>query len=472
MRFTVLLVAGLVGAQFAAWAQPQPPGPPPAPGDTVTITRAEFEEWKATVKKLQETVQQLQAQVGQPAAPAPAGIAPPGAPPPPSGPGAAGAPPPPPPSEPAAAPTAVAAPGGPPSGAPAPPGSAAAPKEEAAAGRHYLSLPDISLVVQSVGVLSTDQRDANRNRVFEREAEIGIQGWVYPNVKADCFITMDPSQGEAANVEEAYLTYLGLKPGLNLQVGRKHVPFDRQNLLHNHSWLYINPPKVLTNLVATESLEGDGLNLSYVLPTRGNFFAQLDLGTWTADPPVLPSDVTTPPALMVGPGANFSDKFSTARLWTSSALSSTSELEVGGSYAQGPTAGLVNMGDGTAALSGVDVTYRHFGEGTARLLLRGEEVWRRETVDGMGTTASGYYLFGNLRNDKYASWGLLYDWSEFPQAPTLHESALSLIYTKQLSEQYYLRLEGTHGSRPGDANYNEMQLQWCWGVGPHTHNLE
>ena len=176
--------------------------------------------------------------------------------------------------------------------------------------------------------------------------------------------------------------------------------------------------------------------------------------------------------MMVGPGANFSDKFSTARLWVSRAASEHSELELGGSSAQGPAAGLANAGDGTARLTGADVTYRKFGEGTKRLLLRGEYVARRETVDGMGSTAKGYYLFGNLRNDKYASLGALYDWSEFPQAPNLHETALSLIYTKQFSEQYYLRLQGTHGSRPGDGNYNEMQLQWCWGVGPHTHNLE
>ncbi|MEI6501844.1 MAG: hypothetical protein WCP21_12555, partial [Armatimonadota bacterium] len=91
---------------------------------------------------------------------------------------------------------------------------------------------------------------------------------------------------------------------------------------------------------------------------------------------------------------------------------------------------------------------------------------------GSNRTATGYYLFGNLRRDKYSSWGALYDWSEFPQAPNLHESATSLIYTKQFSEQYYIRLQGTHGSRPGDGSYDEAWLQWVWGVGPHTHNLE
>jgi hypothetical protein len=47
-----------------------------------------------------------------------------------------------------------------------------------------------------------------------------------------------------------------------------------------------------------------------------------------------------------------------------------------------------------------------------------------------------------------------------------------LIFTHQFNEQYYLRLQGTHGSRPGDEAYSELWAQWTWGVGPHTHNLE
>jgi hypothetical protein len=134
--------------------------------------------------------------------------------------------------------------------------------------------------------------------------------------------------------------------------------------------------------------------------------------------------------------------------------------------------GFALTGDGHARLSGVDFTYRHYGEGARRLLLRGEGVWRHESVGGQGSTACGYYLFGNCRPTKYSSLGALWDWSEFPQAPDRHEWAISLIGTKQLSEQYYLRLQGTHGSRPGEGAYNEASLQWVWGVGPHTHNLE
>jgi len=346
---------------------------------------------------------------------------------------------------------------------------AAAPAAPPPTGGRYLSLPDISLIVQAKGLASSDTRDDARNRIRLSEAEIGIQGYVYPNVKADAFLTTSPEENSPMGVEEAYLTYLGLRKDLNLYLGEKHVAFGRTNLLHNHSWLYVRPPLVLRNLVAEESLAGEGVGASYLLPTKGDLFAQLDLGTWTGSGP---GEATELPDILAGPGAGFSDRFNTARLWASHPVGESNELEVGGSYARGPAEGYATEGSGHATLSGMDLTYRHFGEGDSRLLLRGESVWRREANDLVGSTAKGYYLFGNYRPDKYRSLGLLYDWSEFPQAPDQHESALSLILTKQFSEQYYLRLQAVHGNRPGSSSYNELWLQWVWGVGPHTHNLE
>lgn len=439
MRLRLILVCCLLAAQLAAHAQT--PTPSPA-AETVTISRAEFDALKAAVEKLQQELQQLRGQGAPPTAAAPTPVA------------DEEAPPEAPPAE--VSPGANAEPSGPDSGS------------SASAG-HALSLPDISVIVQAKGKLSTDTRDDRRNRVRLSEAELAIQGYVYPNVKADAFIAMSPEEDESAQVEEAYLSYLSLRDGLTGYVGRRHVAFGRTNLVHCHSWLYAHQPLVLRNLVAEESLTGEGLAFSYLLPTSDKYFAQLEVGAYTGEGPGESADL---PDIVAGPGAGFDDRFYTGRLWASHALSDRSELEVGGSYAQGPAAGYALSGDGTAHLSGLDVSYRHFGEGSSRLLLRGEQIWRRETVGSDSSTARGYYLFGNLRHNRYSSWGALYDWSEFPQAPDLHESAFSLIYTRQMSEQYYLRLQGTHGSRPGDGSYDEAWLQWVWGVGPHTHNLE
>jgi len=422
----VLLWMTVGGAVATLAATLDPPDPDatelaPPPAETVAVPREEWEALKAEVASLRRELEAVQS-------------------------GSA--------TQPEAAEGQVAVP-------PAP--------QPVATGGRYLSLPDISLVVQAKGLASSDTRDERRSRIRLSEAEIGIQGYVYPSVKADAFIAMSPEEGAPAQVEEAYLTYLGLRKGLNLYLGKKHVVFGRTNLLHNHSWLYVRPPLVLRNLVAEESLAGEGVGASYLLPTKGDLFAQLDLGTWTGEGP---GEAPALPEVLAGPGAGFSDRFNTARLWLGHPVGENSELELGASYARGPAEGFANAGSGHADLKGLDLTYRHIGEGTSRLLLRGEGIWRHEGGDFAGSTAQGYYLFGNYRKTKDSSVGLLWDWSELPQAPDLHESALSLILTKQLSEQYYLRLQGVHGSRPGSAGYNELWLQWVWGVGPHTHNLE
>ena len=338
------------------------------------------------------------------------------------------------------------------------------------AGGKHLALPDISLIVQAKGLATTDKNDPAKQKLQLTEAELGIQGYVYPNVKADAFITASPSENEPAQVEEAYLTYLGLFKGLNVNIGEKHVPFGRTNLLHNHSWPYTRQPLAITNFVAPESLAGQGANFSYLLPTNSNLFAQLDLGVWANGTEGEQSDL---PDIVTGPGANLTDRFETARLWTGYPVSTNSELELGGSWAGGKSKeDPLTLQTDYVQLRGVDLSYRYFGEGDKRLLLRGENFWRRGTTDSDGAMATGYYLFGNYRWDKYGSVGLLYDWSEFSQATNLHESAMSLILTKQFSEQYYMRLQAIHGDRPDCGRYNELWLQWVWGVGPHTHNLE
>jgi len=344
------------------------------------------------------------------------------------------------------------------------------PSTDSSAGGKHLALPDISLIVQAKGLATNDKNDPARQKIQLTEAELGIQGYVYPNVKADAFITGSPSENAPFQVEEAYLTYLGIAKGLNFYVGERHVPFGRTNLLHNHSWLYTRQPLVISNFIASESLAGQGASIAYLIPTRGDLFAQLELGTWANGTEGEQSDL---PNIIVGPGASVTDRFNTARLWTSYPVTQNSELELGGSYLDGksnedPLTGLTDY----VHIKGVDVSYRHFGEGSKRLLLRGEQFWRTGTTDSNNAPAKGYYLFANYRPTKYGSVGLLYDWTQFPQAVGLHESAMSLILTKQFSEQYYLRLQAIRGNRPDCGLYDQLWLQWVWGVGPHTHNLE
>jgi hypothetical protein len=346
-----------------------------------------------------------------------------------------------------------------------------------------LLLPDISLIVTGKGFLSNDRQDPDRNRMFLDEAELGIQGYVYPNVKADAYIVAAPSEDEPFDIEEGYLTFLSLRKNLNLVVGRKFAPFGRTGEQHPHSWLYSRQLIPRRNLIAEENLVGDGVLARFLLPTGKNLFANLDVGYWQAGGGHT-HDEEEGEGFPRGPGAGFNDNFYSARLWLGRSFGRNSELEIGGSYARGKSeAEAEHEGEegeeeehevsrGRVALTGVDLTYRRYLSNDRRLLLRGE-YFRYKPSGGLESNrATGYYLLGNYRLDKRNDVGLLYEKSELPLFPGDHEKAWSLIYTRQFSESFYLRLHGTHGSRPGKGSYNEAYVQLTWGIGPHTHELE
>lgn len=363
-------------------------------------------------------------------------------------------------------------------GAPPPPPVEAAPEVESGgqtpsgSGRALL-LPDISLIGAFSSHVSNDKRDADRNRTFLDYAELGVQSYVYPGVKADAFIVMDRDEDHTAQVEEAYLTALHLARNVSLRVGKSKAAFGRTNLLHSHSWLYITPPAVLSTLVAPESLAGQGMNVSYLLPARGKWFAQLDAGLWNSPEETEFGDPSNTSTILTGPGAAFNDRFGTARLWTAYSPNANGEVELGFSHAAGKGAlppGAASLPD--VRLSGADLSWRRFQGNNKRLLLRGEYYRHHNRLDGVGDSADGFYLLADQRLSAYREYGLRYDWTEYPYAPGLHQSGISGIFTSQLTEQTYLRMQLTHGDRPGKSGVNEVWLQWVWGVGPHTHNLE
>ena len=174
---------------------------------------------------------------------------------------------------------------------PPPPDAVAAPSgTQASSNSRYLLLPDISFISLVKGLFTSDKTNPDRNKFIFDSGELAIQSFVYPGIKQDAFIVF--GNGEAV-VEEGYVTVQDLhfaKLPLSATVGRRKAPFGRVNQLHPHSWAYIEPPTVLKNLVADESLTGDGGYLSYLFPSK--FFLQLDAGYWSK--PTAIEDGTAP----------------------------------------------------------------------------------------------------------------------------------------------------------------------------------
>lgn len=343
-------------------------------------------------------------------------------------------------------------------------------------GGRSLLLPDISFIAQAKGALSSDRRDESRSSLRLSEGELGIQGYVYPGVKVDAFITGSPVEDEPFQLEEGYLSFLGVRKGVNLFVGRKFAPFGRTGEQHPHSWLYARQLLPRQNLISEEALSGDGLNARFVLPTRGNLFAQLDLGIFNGGEPGTISGAPFSDSIARGPGAGFTSRFYNTRLYLAHPLGKDGEISLGGSYARG-TSTLEDddeneLGTGRVAVSGLDLSFRRYYENSKRLLLRAEYFGYRPGRGAPTNRASGYYGIANYRFDPRKDIGLMYERSGFPQLPGQHENALSLIYTKQFTEQFYMRLQGTRGRRPGEGSYSELGLQFVFGLGPHSHNVE
>lgn len=346
-----------------------------------------------------------------------------------------------------------------------------------AAPRNYLTLPDISLILQAKGAFSSDKRDGESRRLGLSESELAIQGYVYPGVKAEAYIVGAPVEDEPFQVEEGFLTFQGVRKGLNINVGRKFAPFGRTGELHSHSYLYPRQLLPIRNLVSGEALVGDGVNFNYLFPTKGKTFLRGSFGVFSGQGSSTRINLSDPSdpffgEVPSGTGAGY-DRFYNARLWGGTALGENAELEFGVSHARGTS--LVSddsdaISSGRVNLTGADLSYRKFMNGGKRLLLR-TEYFKYNPRNLPTVSASGYYALANLKLDSRKDIGLLYEKSGFPNAAGKSENALSAIYTKQLTEQFYIRLMGTHGNRAGDS-YNELRLQFTAGLGPHTHSLE
>ncbi len=342
-----------------------------------------------------------------------------------------------------------------------------------------LLLPDISFIGNTVGLYSTDKRAEGRSAFRLSEGEIGIQGYVYPRVKVDAFIVGAPVEDEAFQLEETYLTFQGVRPGLNIYAGKKFVPFGRTGEQHPHSWLYSRQLLARRNLISEEALTGDGVNFRYTRPF-GKLYTQADFGIFSGAGPggvaldgsgSFDSTNAFGGDVPLGTGAGFTRRFYNSRFYAALPIGANGEFALGGSYARGRSE-IDGLGRGNTAISSVDATYRNYLPRGRRILARAE-YFGYNPGRGVGTTnASGYYGLLNYRFDPRKDIGLLVEKSGFPQARGQHENATSLIYTKQFTEQFYARLHGTRGKRPGEGSYNEVFLQFVFGLGPHTHTLE
>jgi hypothetical protein len=340
--------------------------------------------------------------------------------------------------------------------------------------------PDITLVTDFLTSYSPDRGNDAYNRLDIREVELEIRAAVHPradgvvilaferDVENPVFPELNGDEEEggpesSASVEEAYLFLhdLGI-PNLTAKVGRYHVRFGRQNMLHLHNLPTTDPPFVNQAFIAPETLVDSGVSLSYVIPPERIFGQYVELiGEVLAGE----GGDSESPTL----GGNLSvdsPAFNGHVLWNTD-LTRNLNVELGGSW-------LTGHADADNALDvnlfGIDATLmrRDPSGGFRNTLLQAEAMYAIvDQDDGTSEEALGAYVLGQqqFNRDWYA--GARLDWTQDPNDADQEAWGVTPYLTWHWTEFLRFRLSYQHrgGDRPEeDAVF--FQVTWAFGAHP------
>lgn len=143
--------------------------------------------------------------------------------------------------------------------------------------------PDFAVVGDYHASLSTNNQNPARNRFDVGSVELDLRAPVDPRADGVVILPIsrdvdDPlffrgksdangSIDTNIEIEEAYIFLhdFGV-PNLTAKLGRFHLRFGRQNILHSHDWPTVDNNFVNQSFLGSESLNDSGLSLSYVIP--------------------------------------------------------------------------------------------------------------------------------------------------------------------------------------------------------------
>jgi hypothetical protein len=269
-----------------------------------------------------------------------------------------------------------------------------------------------------------------------------------------------------ASIEEAYLFFhdFGI-PNLTARVGRYHVRFGRQNILHSHDLPTVDPAYVNQSFLAPEALVDSGLEFSYLIPNPWNEYfeivTEINSGEGSS------SESTT----LRGGAKARSPSVVNHFVWNKN-LAKNVNLEIGLSSLWGPSES--QTGEDAprrdAWLYGTDFTLvrRDPSGGFLNQLLQGEAIYgHTRQADGSMASAYGGYVLGQqqLAKDWYA--GLRLDWTQDANDPTKTIFGASPYLSWYWSE--FLRFRLQYEYRGGDVpaeNLLFLQITWIYGAHP------
>ena len=330
--------------------------------------------------------------------------------------------------------------------------------------------PAIGFIVDTV---FSHSRQKKSNFEF-RSAEIGISGNIDPFARAYGIINGTPN---GVDVEEAAIVTTSLPWNLTVKGGRFFAEFGRLSTFHDHDLPFVNRPMVLDQYIGGES-QADGVEVNWLAPIE--HYLSFTLGAYNkigADNDRV--DNTVP--------RDLSEFTVLGRVNTFFNLTDYLGLDVGASDAYTPEVRIEGLKERN--VFGVDLTLRYTPPSQAayRGLIWGTEfLINHEARPGITPTedspkqifrvrdAFGLYSYLEARLTRRYYPGLLYEWVQDVDRPSLATWAISPYFTIWLSEFQRLRLQYTHlestdpRTKPTD---DQFFLQWTAIIGSHVHSF-
>jgi len=322
--------------------------------------------------------------------------------------------------------------------------------------------PDMSVIGNFIGVAGDNPVETTP--AFDlSEVELAFQAVVDPYSRADFFLSATP---EGLQVEEAFLTFTTLPAGLLLKVGKMRAQFGKANTMHTHILPWTDRPLVTRNLVGGEDGISDvGASLSKLIPNDALYLeATGEIFSPRSD--VFKSDER-------------SKVVATARLRGYRDLTENTNIDVGTSFATGPTDDV--GADLHKQLYGVDMTFRWRPLRRAiyrRFVGRTELIWSRQDLPVVaqpvaGTspsdknTAFGMYASGDYQFAQRWYAGGRYDFSGRTLDSAMHDNGVALTLAFWPSEFSQIRGEYRRTNYAQDIGADEFFIQFNFSIGAH-----
>ncbi len=350
---------------------------------------------------------------------------------------------------------AGAAPAPPAAPEPAPP---PAPAPQAAAGSSKVFNPDISVIANFLGVAGHN-KNSDQPPLGLNEVETSFQAIVDPYARADFFLAAGP---EGLEIEEGFVTFNSLPGSLLLKAGKMRAQFGKVNTLHAHAIPWADRPLVTQNLVGgDEGISLSGVSLSRLI-SNSALFLEATGEAYYGDSEVFASSQRSK-LTYVGRVRAYRD------------VTEGTNLDVGGSYAFGPSAGTPEVqafdADVSTRLLGFDATFRYRPLRRAiyrRFLARTELVWSRPKSTGLwGETAFGFYGSAEYQFARRWFTGARYDRSAYAFDPSLVDKGGTLSLTFWPSEFNQVRGQYRRINYGDGIEANEFLFQILFSIGAH-----